>query len=58
MLIHGLVILALLALGFGAGRVHHPANLKLSNIKAVIAEYEVLISGDAKLALAKIKSVL
>jgi hypothetical protein len=31
---------AVLALGFGFGRVHHPANLKLAAIKAEIMKIE------------------
>jgi hypothetical protein len=58
MLIHGLVILALLALGFGAGRVHHPANLKVANIKIEIANFEATLAGDAKAVIAKIKAIL
>jgi len=34
-------VVAVFAGGFGAGRVHHPANLKLSAVKAEIAKVEV-----------------
>jgi hypothetical protein len=50
---HLLVVAAVLALGFGLGRVHHPANLKLSAVKAEIAKIEqeaqvVVIADEAK----------
>lgn len=55
--------LVALAGGFGLGRVKHPANLKLSAVKAEIAEYEAEIAGapvavELKALLARIKSLL
>ena len=52
-MIHVVGILAVLALGFGLGRVH-----KASQLKAKITSFEALAVGDAKAAYAKIKSIL
>lgn len=55
-------VVALLAIGFGAGRVHHPANLKLSAVKAEIAkteaefEKQIVLAGTA--IIARLKAVL
>ena len=38
---------AALAIGFGAGRVKHPANLKLAAIKAEIAKIEAEVKAYA-----------
>ena len=51
-----------LVVGFGAGRVHHPANLKLAAIKAEIAKTEAEFEKQITLAgpaiIARIKAVL
>ena len=47
-----------LAVGFGMGRVHHPANLKLSAVKAEIAKIEAEVVADAKAVIARVKAVL
>lgn len=53
-------IVALLAIGFGAGRVKHPANLKVSAVKAEIAklEGEVKNYAIASKAIARLKALL
>lgn len=56
-------LLAAAALGFGAGRVKHPANLKLSAVKAEIAKYGAEIAGvpvavEIKALLSRLKSLL
>ena len=55
-----IVGLAIFALGFGAGRVKHPANLKVSAVKAEIAklESEVKAYAIASKAIARIKALL
>ena len=57
--------LVVAALGFGAGRVKHPANLKLSAVKAEIAKLEAEIvaegnklSAEVELAYASVISRL
>lgn len=52
-MIHVISILALIAVGFGAGRVHHASQLKTK-----ILALEATAVGDAKAAYAKIKSLL
>jgi hypothetical protein len=49
-----------LAVGFGAGRVHHPANLKLSAVKAEIAKIEAEATSGVlyKDVIGRIKSLL
>jgi hypothetical protein len=51
-----------LAIGFGAGRVHHPANFKLAAIKAEIAKIEseasVCIIADYREVVTRVKSLL
>jgi hypothetical protein len=46
-------VAALLALGFGAGRVHHASQLKTK-----LTALEATAVGDAKAAYTKIKSLL
>jgi hypothetical protein len=50
---HVIEIVALLATGFGLGRVHHASQL-FSKVTA----FEATAVGDAKAAYAKIKSIL
>jgi hypothetical protein len=57
-MIHLFWILALLAVGFGLGRVRHPANLKLSKIMAEVVTYEHTIAADAHAALMRVKALL
>lgn len=52
-MIHVIEILALLGLGFGAGRVHHASQLKTK-----IVALEATAVADVKAAYAKIKSLL
>lgn len=49
-------IFAIFALGFGAGRVKHPANLKLSAVKAEIAKIEAELVAEEKKLAAEAKS--
>lgn len=58
-MIHGpiLVVLALL-LGFGAGRVKHPANLKLAVIKKRLVSIEQAGVQDVKYVIAEIRAKL
>jgi hypothetical protein len=51
-------VLAVFALGFGAGRVKHPANLKLSAVKAEIAKIEADGTEFAASVVARIKGLL
>ena len=51
-------VIALLAIGFGAGRVHHPANLKLVAVKAELAKIEGEILTNSKAVVARIKALL
>jgi hypothetical protein len=55
-----LAVAAVFALGFGAGRVKHPANLKVSAVKAEIAklEGEVKNYAIASKAIARLKALL
>jgi hypothetical protein len=57
-MVYAITALALLALGFGLGRVKHPANLKVAAIKAKIAELEAEGKAETFLVLAKIKALL
>jgi len=41
-----IAVVAILSMGFGLGRVRHPANLKLSALKAEIAKIEVELTAD------------
>ena len=47
-----------LAVGFGAGRVHHPANLKLSVVKAEIMKVEGVVGFDVQAFIARMKALL
>jgi hypothetical protein len=47
-----------LAVGFGMGRVHHPANLKLSAVKAEIAKVEAELAGTDVSVAAKALAVV
>lgn len=55
---HFLISALLLAGGFGLGRVHHPANLKLDAVKAEIAKIEAEVVADAKTVIARVKALL
>lgn len=57
-MIYVLAVLALVALGFGLGRVKHPANLKLSKIKAEVLQLELEGKAEEKAVVARIKSLL
>ena len=52
-MIHVVSIAALLALGFGLGRVHH-----ISQLKTKLVELEATAVGDVKSAYAKVRSIL
>lgn len=54
------VLAAVFALGFGAGRVHHPANLTVANVKAEIVKIEAEVKSYviASKAIARIKALL
>jgi hypothetical protein len=45
-------VLAIFALGFGAGRVKHPANLTVANVKAEIVKLEA----EAKAEVSKLSA--
>ncbi len=47
-----------LAIGFGFGRVKHPANLKLSAVKAEIAKIEAEAFSTKDNLLARLKALL
>lgn len=51
---------AVFALGFGAGRVKHPANLTVANVKAEVAKLEAEVKSYviASKAIARIKALL
>lgn len=49
---------AILAAGFGLGRVKHPSNLKLTAIKAEIVKIEGEVSTDVKSVIARVKAIL
>lgn len=49
-------VAAVFGLGFGAGRVKHPANLKLSAVKAEVAKIEAELVADEKKLVAEAKS--
>jgi hypothetical protein len=55
---HFLIAVAMLAGGFGLGRVKHPANLKLSAVKTEIAKIEAEVVADAKAVVARVKALL
>lgn len=52
------ILLAYGAACFGLGREKHPANLKLSAVKAEIAKIEAEVASDVKAVVARIKSLL
>jgi hypothetical protein len=52
-MVHAVTILAVLAIGFGLGRVH-----KAAQLKSKILALETLVTGDAKAAYAKVRSIL
>lgn len=52
-MLHIIELLALVGLGFGAGRVHHASQLKTK-----ILALEAVAVGDAKAAYTKVKSLL
>ncbi len=56
----GLVIAFVIvaALGFGAGRVKHPANLKISAVKAELAKLEAEGKAEYAAVVARLKSLL
>jgi len=58
MVLHVAAVLALLALGFGAGRVKHPANLKLAAVKAEIVKIEAEAKAEYAAVVARIKALL
>jgi len=53
-----LAFVAVAALGFGAGRVKHPANLTLANIKAEIAKIEAEVYSSKADVVARLKALL
>ena len=55
---HFFIAVAMLVGGFGLGRVKHPANLKLSAVKAEIAKIEAEVVADAKAVVARVKALL
>jgi hypothetical protein len=55
---HLFYVLALLVLGFGLGRLRHPANLKLSKIKAEVEFYEHSVGVEVQTLVANIKRYL
>ena len=57
-LVHVIGVPALLLIGFGLGRVKHPSNLKVANIRIAIQNYEASGTASAKKVLATIKSYL
>jgi hypothetical protein len=55
---HFFIAVAMLVGGFGLGRVKHPANSKLSAVKAEIAKIEAEVVVDAKAVVARVKALL
>lgn len=53
-----IAVAALIAAGFGLGRVKHPANLKLSKIKAEVTQLELEGKAEEKSVVARIKALL
>ncbi len=53
-----LAVAVFFALGFGAGRVKHPANLTVANVKAEIAKIEAEVYSSKANVVARLKALL
>lgn len=64
-MVHVIAVVAVLALGFGMGRVKHPSNLKLANVKAEVVKLEAeamvkeaAIKAEVLAVVARVKALL